>query len=60
MASNTEKVEEKKVEEKREIKVKALLNLKYDKDIVKINKEFLIRESDSEGLVKAGYIEIIK
>jgi hypothetical protein len=36
--------------EKRNIKVKAKINLKYDKDVVKIGQEFLVRKSDIESI----------
>ncbi len=44
------------VEEKRETKVKALINLKYDTDIVKKDEEFLIRETDLKELQDRKYI----
>lgn len=43
--------------EKRNIKVKAKVNLKYDKDIVKAGVEFLIRESDVKAIEQ--YVEVI-
>lgn len=43
--------------EKRNIKVKAKVNLKYDKDVIKIGEEFLIRESDVKDI--KDYIEIL-
>ena len=46
--------------EKRDTKVKALINLKYDCDVVKIGSEFSIRSTESEDLVKLGYVEIVK
>lgn len=47
----------KKVIEERIVKVKAKINLKYDKDVIKIKQEFLIRESDVEPM--KDYIEVI-
>lgn len=43
--------------EKRSIKVKAIVNLKYDKDIVKIGQEFLVRKSDIKEIKE--YVEIL-
>lgn len=41
----------------RNIKVKALVNLKYDKDVVKIGGEFLVRETDLKSM--EGLVDII-
>jgi hypothetical protein len=38
--------------EKRDFKVKAKVNLKYDKDVVKVGQEFLVRKSDLEKIGK--------
>jgi hypothetical protein len=43
--------------EKRTIKVKAKVNLKYDKDVIKIGQEFLVRKSDVEDI--ETYIEVL-
>jgi hypothetical protein len=43
--------------EKRNIKVKAMVNLKYDKDVIKIGQEFLVRKSDVEDI--KSYIEVL-
>lgn len=48
----------KKVVSNRNVLVKALINLKYDKDIVKIGEEVMIRTEDVEFLV--GNIDVIK
>jgi hypothetical protein len=40
----------KKIAEQRNVKVKAMVNLKYDKDVIKIKQEFFIRESDIEAM----------
>lgn len=45
------------VKEKRTIKAKAKVNLKYDKDIVKNGGEFLIRKSDVDAV--KDYAEIL-
>jgi len=42
--------------EKRTIKVRAKINLKYDKDVIKIGKEFLVRKADLETIKE--YVEI--
>lgn len=47
----------KEIEEERTIKVKAKVNLKYDDDLIKIGKEFDIRESDLEDMRKNDYID---
>lgn len=44
--------------EKRTIKVKAKINLKYDKDVIKIGQEFLVRKSDIEAI--KDYIEVLE
>lgn len=44
--------------EKRVIKVKAKINLKYDKDVVKIGQEFLVRKSDFEEI--KDYVEVLE
>lgn len=43
--------------EKRSIKVKAIVNLKYDKDVIKIDQEFLVRKSDVEEIKE--YVEVL-
>lgn len=43
--------------EKRIIKVKAKINLKYDKEVVKIGQEFLVRKSDIKEIKE--YVEIL-
>ncbi|GIM29820.1 hypothetical protein CPJCM30710_24860 [Clostridium polyendosporum] len=46
-------------EEKRAVKVKAKINLKYDRDIIKIGEEFAVRKSDVTGMSEKGYIETV-
>lgn len=46
-----------KKKNERNIKVKALVNLKYDKDVVKIGGEFLVRENDLKSM--EGLVDII-
>lgn len=43
--------------EKRSIKVKAIVNLKYDKDVVKIGQEFSVRKSDIKEIKE--YVEVL-
>lgn len=43
--------------EKRSIKVRAIVNLKYDKDVIKIDQEFLVRKSDVEEIKE--YVEVL-
>lgn len=45
------------VKEKRTIKAKAKVNLKYDKDVIKIGEEFSIRKSDVKTV--GQYAEIL-
>lgn len=47
-------------EEKRTVKVKAKINLKYDIDIIKIGQEFLVRKSDLMVMAENGYIEMVE
>ena len=47
----------KEIEEERNIKVKAKVNLKYDEDVIKIGEDFDIRESDLEDMLKSEYID---
>ena len=44
--------------EKRIVKVKARVNLKYDKDVIKIGQEFLVRKSDIEEI--KDYVEVLE
>ena len=44
--------------EKRSIKVRAIVNLKYDKDVIKIGQEFLVRKSDVEDI--KDYVEVLE
>lgn len=44
--------------EKRSIKVRARVNLKYDKDVIKIGQEFLVRKSDIEEI--KDYVEVLE
>ncbi|MCM0648637.1 hypothetical protein NBE98_09650 [Clostridium swellfunianum] len=43
--------------EKRTVRVNAKINLKYDKDVVKIGQEFLVRKSDIEDI--GAYVEVL-
>lgn len=43
--------------EKRSIKVKAIVNLKYDNDVVKIGQEFAVRKSDIKEIKE--YVEVL-
>lgn len=43
--------------EKRSVKVRAIVNLKYDKDVIKIDQEFLVRKSDVEEIKE--YVEVL-
>lgn len=43
--------------EERTAKVKAKVNLKYDSDVLKTGKEFLIRQSDAESM--KPYVDVI-
>ena len=45
--------------EKRNIKVKAKVNLKYDKDIINIGQEFKVKEEEVLQLIKEWHIELI-
>lgn len=45
------------VEEERNVKVQAKVNLKYDSDVVKTGEELLIRQSDIESMKL--YIDVI-
>lgn len=44
---------------KKKVKVKALVNLKYDKDAIKIGQEFKIRAEDAVIMFANGYIELL-
>ncbi|KEH84592.1 DUF7210 family protein [Clostridium novyi] len=41
------------------IKVKALVNLKYDKKCVSIGDEFGVRAEDAKEMKAQGYVEIL-
>ncbi|MBU5268897.1 DUF7210 family protein [Clostridium tepidum] len=56
----TDKKVEETVEEKAIIKVRALVNIKYDKDCFKIGDEFEVRTEDSEEMTKKGYVESLE
>lgn len=45
---------------KKKVKVKALVNLKYDKDIKKIGEELKIRIDDAEEMVNKGLIKLLE
>jgi hypothetical protein len=60
MAKNTEKKENLDNKENQTIKAKALVFLKYDKDVHKIGDEFSIRIEDAEKMVGKGYIEALE
>ncbi|MDB1923390.1 hypothetical protein ABHA37_08180 [Clostridium tertium] len=40
-------------------KVRALVNIKYDKTVVNTGKEFKVRKSDIDELVSNGYVEVL-
>jgi len=44
--------------EERSVKVKAKVNLKYDKDVIKTGKEFLVRDSDVKAI--KDYVEVLE
>ena len=44
--------------EKRAVKVRAMINLKYDKDVIRIGQEFLVRKSDIEEI--KDYVEVLE
>lgn len=53
----------KKVEEKVEkkiMKVKGLVNIKYDENCFKIGDEFAVRKEDSEEMSNKGYVELLQ
>lgn len=66
MASKTDKLVNENLEvnqeekEKNEdfINVRALVNLKYDKEIYKIDDEFKVRKADSKNMLEKEYIEL--
>lgn len=41
------------------IEVKALVNLKYDKEPISINEEFKVRIEDATEMAQKGYVEIL-
>lgn len=54
------KAEEKTMVEKRIMKVRALVNIKYDKDCFKIGDEFEVSEEDSKEITEKGYVELLE
>lgn len=42
------------------VKAKALINLKYDKDVVKIGQEFKIKVEDAQEIADRGCIELLE
>ena len=40
-------------------KVRALVNIKYDKTVVHTGKEFKVRKSDIHEFVSNGYVEVL-
>lgn len=40
----------------KKVKVKALVNLKYDSNFAKINEDFVVRESDLIEMLENGYV----
>ncbi|SCJ52183.1 Uncharacterised protein [uncultured Clostridium sp.] len=41
-------------------KVKALINIKYDKTVAKIGEELKVKKNDLEELIKNGYVEALE
>ena len=42
------------------IKVKALVNLKYDKECVTVNGEFAVRAEDLKEMKERGFVEALE
>lgn len=41
------------------VKVKALVNLKYDKECVSIDENFKVRTEDATEMSEKGYVELL-
>lgn len=52
----TNQVEKEKNEEF--INVRALVNLKYDKEVYKIGDEFTVRKENSQDMLEKEYVEL--
>lgn len=44
---------------KKKVKVKALVNLKYDKEVKKIGEELKVRAEDAVMMIANGYIDLL-
>ena len=44
----------------KQVSVKALVNICYDKDFYKINEEFKVRISDAQEMNDRGYVELME
>lgn len=41
-------------------KVKALVNIKYDKTVIAVGKDFKIKKDDVKELIEKGYVELLE